>query len=141
MQKLQEYPLTAIIDKENSKHTDKLGTIKKFTSNKCKWMQPKNHNYTSLSKRMILGKNYRPNVHFVRSSVDDIRTTPSVRIYPTNAQLPAYGFFNFLRVRAGKNPSARTLPVRLDTRKKILKKIWEKRENIIRFSVFNPQDP
>jgi hypothetical protein len=31
MQKLQEYPLTAIIDKKNSKRTNKLGTIKKFS--------------------------------------------------------------------------------------------------------------
>jgi hypothetical protein len=46
MQKLQDYLLTAIIDKKHSKCTDKLGTIKKFTSYKCKWMQPENHNYT-----------------------------------------------------------------------------------------------
>jgi hypothetical protein len=46
MQKLQDYPLTAIIDKKHSKCTNKLGTIKKFTSYKCKWMQPENHNYT-----------------------------------------------------------------------------------------------
>jgi hypothetical protein len=46
MQKLQDYPLTTIIDKKHSKRTDKLGTIKKFTSYKCKWMEPENHNYT-----------------------------------------------------------------------------------------------
>jgi hypothetical protein len=46
MQKLQDYPLTAIIDKKHSKYIDKLETIKKFTSYKCKWMQPENHNYT-----------------------------------------------------------------------------------------------
>jgi hypothetical protein len=46
MQKLQDYPLTAIIVKKNSKRIDKLGTIKKFTSYKCKWMQPKNQSYT-----------------------------------------------------------------------------------------------
>jgi hypothetical protein len=78
-------------------------------------MQPKNHNYIGLSKRTILGKNYSPNVHFVRPSVDDIRTTPSVRIYPTDAQLLADRFLNFLRIHAGKNPFARTLPVRTDT--------------------------
>jgi hypothetical protein len=46
MQKLQDYPITAIIDKKHSKRTDKLGTIKKFTSYKCQWIQPKNHIYT-----------------------------------------------------------------------------------------------
>jgi hypothetical protein len=46
MQKLQEYPITAIIDKKNSKRMNKLGTTKKFTSYKCKWMQPENYNYT-----------------------------------------------------------------------------------------------
>ena len=46
MQKLQDYPITTITDQKHSKQTNKLGTIKKFTSYKCKWMQPKNHNYT-----------------------------------------------------------------------------------------------
>jgi hypothetical protein len=46
MQKLQDYPLIAITNKKYSKRIDKFGTIKKFTSNKCKWMQPENHNYT-----------------------------------------------------------------------------------------------
>jgi hypothetical protein len=46
MQKLQNYPITTITDKKQSKRKDKLGTIKIFTSYKCKWMQPENHNYT-----------------------------------------------------------------------------------------------
>jgi hypothetical protein len=46
MQNLQDYPITAITDKKKSKWTDKFGTIKYFTSYKCKWMQPENHNYT-----------------------------------------------------------------------------------------------
>jgi hypothetical protein len=59
-----------------------------------------------LSKRTILAKNYHPNVHF-------IRTTPSIRIYPADRQLPADGF---LHVHAGKNPSARThSSIRVDT--------------------------
>jgi hypothetical protein len=64
-----------------------------------------------LSKRTILGKNDRPDVHFVHPSVDDVQTTPSIHIYTVDAQLLADGF---LRVRAGKNPSIRTLPVHLD---------------------------
>jgi hypothetical protein len=46
MQKLQDYPITAITDKKHSKQTDKLGTTKKFTSYKCQWLQPESHNYT-----------------------------------------------------------------------------------------------
>jgi hypothetical protein len=45
MQKLQDHPITAIIDIKHSKRTDKLGTTKIFTSYKYKWTQPKNHNY------------------------------------------------------------------------------------------------
>jgi hypothetical protein len=45
MQKLQDYPITAIIAIKNSRQTNKLGTTKLFTSYKCKWTQPKNHNY------------------------------------------------------------------------------------------------
>jgi hypothetical protein len=37
MQKLQNYPITEIIDIKNSKRIDKLGTTKIFTSYKCKW--------------------------------------------------------------------------------------------------------
>jgi hypothetical protein len=58
-----------------------------------------------LSKRTILGKNYHPNVHFVHPSANDVRTTPSIHIYPANAQLPADGF---LSVHASKNLSVRT---------------------------------
>jgi hypothetical protein len=46
MQNLQDYPITTITNKKNSKRTDKFGTVKYFTSYKCKWMQPENHNYT-----------------------------------------------------------------------------------------------
>jgi hypothetical protein len=45
MQKLQNYPISAIIAIKNSKRIDKLGTTKIFTSYKCKWTQPENHNY------------------------------------------------------------------------------------------------
>jgi hypothetical protein len=45
MQKLQDYPISTITDKKHSKRTDKLGTLKKFTSYKCQWTQPENHNY------------------------------------------------------------------------------------------------
>jgi hypothetical protein len=45
IQKLQDYPVTAITDIKHSKRTDKLGTTKNFTSYKCKWLQPDNHNY------------------------------------------------------------------------------------------------
>jgi hypothetical protein len=46
MQKLQDYPITAIIDKKHTKRIDKFGNIKKFTSYKCQWMQSENQNYT-----------------------------------------------------------------------------------------------
>jgi hypothetical protein len=52
-----------------------------------------------LSKRTLLGKNYRSDVHFVRPFVDDIQMIPSIRIYHVDG---------FLRVHAGKNLSART---------------------------------
>jgi hypothetical protein len=45
MQKLQDYPITEIIAIKNSKCTDKFGTTKIFTSYKCNWTQPENHNY------------------------------------------------------------------------------------------------
>jgi hypothetical protein len=46
MQKLEDYPITAITAIKHSKRTDKLGTTKIFTSYKCKWTQPENLNYT-----------------------------------------------------------------------------------------------
>jgi hypothetical protein len=45
IQKLQDYRITAISNIKHSKRTDKLGTTKIFTSYKCKWIQPSNHNY------------------------------------------------------------------------------------------------
>jgi hypothetical protein len=45
MQKLQDYPIVAIIGKKHTKRKDKLGIIKIFTSYKCKWIQPENHSY------------------------------------------------------------------------------------------------
>jgi ribonuclease HI len=45
MQNLQDYPITDITDIKYSKRTDNLGTTKIFTSYKCKWTQPDNHNY------------------------------------------------------------------------------------------------
>jgi hypothetical protein len=62
MQKLQDYPLTAIIDKKNSKRIDKLGTIKKFTSYKCKRMQPENHNYTMWMPTDKVFPHNKPNI-------------------------------------------------------------------------------
>jgi hypothetical protein len=38
MQKLQDNPIAAITGKKHSKRKDKLGTIKIFTSYKCKWI-------------------------------------------------------------------------------------------------------
>jgi hypothetical protein len=46
MQILRNYPIITITDIKQSKRKDKLGTIKIFTSYKCKWMQPENQNYT-----------------------------------------------------------------------------------------------
>jgi hypothetical protein len=46
MQQLQNYPITTITDIKQFKRKDKLGTIKIFTSYKCKWIQPENQNYT-----------------------------------------------------------------------------------------------
>jgi hypothetical protein len=46
MQKLQDYLVTTITDKKQSQIKDKLGTLKIFTSYKCKWIQPENQNYT-----------------------------------------------------------------------------------------------
>jgi hypothetical protein len=40
IQKLQDYPITAITNIKHSKRTYKLGTTKIFTSYKCKWIQP-----------------------------------------------------------------------------------------------------
>jgi hypothetical protein len=45
MQKLQDYPITTIINIKHSKCTNKLGTTKIFISYKCKWTQSDNHNY------------------------------------------------------------------------------------------------
>jgi hypothetical protein len=62
MQRLQDYSITAITDKKQSKRTDKLGTIKKFTSYKCKWMQPKNHNYTMWMTTDKVFPHNKPNI-------------------------------------------------------------------------------
>jgi hypothetical protein len=62
MQKLQNYPLVAITDKKHSKRTDQLGTIKKFTSYKCKWMQPDNHNYTMWMATDKVFPHNKPNI-------------------------------------------------------------------------------
>ena len=45
IQKLQNFPITAIINTKHSKLIDKLGTTKILTSYKCKWALPNNHNY------------------------------------------------------------------------------------------------
>jgi hypothetical protein len=62
IQKLQDYPLTAIIDKKHSKRTDKLGTIKKFTSYKCKWIQLENHTYTMWMSTDKVFLHNKPNI-------------------------------------------------------------------------------
>jgi hypothetical protein len=46
MQKLQDYPITAITNTKHSKRKDKFDTLKMFTSYKCTWTQPENQNYT-----------------------------------------------------------------------------------------------
>jgi hypothetical protein len=46
MQKLQDYPITIITNKKQSKRKDKFDTINRFTSYKCTWIQPENQNYT-----------------------------------------------------------------------------------------------
>jgi hypothetical protein len=45
MLKLQYYPITQILNKKYYKKKDKYGTIKKYTSFKCTWMQQNNQNY------------------------------------------------------------------------------------------------
>jgi hypothetical protein len=45
IQNLQNYPISDITDIKYSKRIDNLGTTKIFTSYKCKWTQPDNHNY------------------------------------------------------------------------------------------------
>jgi hypothetical protein len=62
MQKLQDYPIIAIIDKKHSIQKDKLGTIKKFTSYKCQWMQPKNHNYAMWMSTDKVFPHNKPNI-------------------------------------------------------------------------------
>jgi hypothetical protein len=62
MQNLQDYPITTITDKKNSKQRDKLGTIKNFTSSKCKWMQPENHNYTMWMTMDKIFPHNKPNI-------------------------------------------------------------------------------
>jgi hypothetical protein len=43
--KLQYYPITQILNKKYYERKDKYGTIKKFTSFKCAWMQQNNQSY------------------------------------------------------------------------------------------------
>ena len=62
MQKLQDYPITAITNKKHSKRTNKLGTIKKFTSYKCQWMQPESHNYTMWMSTDKVFPHNKPNI-------------------------------------------------------------------------------
>ena len=45
-----------------------------------------------LTKRTFLDENQRMDVHFVRPSVDVVRTSARVRIYPANADSPADKF-------------------------------------------------
>jgi hypothetical protein len=42
-----------------------------------------------MSKRTSYGKIYRPDVHFVWTSVDIVRTSACVRIYPADGFLPS----------------------------------------------------
>jgi hypothetical protein len=64
MQKLQDYPITAITDKKHSKRTDKLGNIKKFTSYKCQWMQPDDQNYTMWMSTNKVFPHNKPNISY-----------------------------------------------------------------------------
>jgi hypothetical protein len=62
IQKLQDYPITTIIDIKHSKHKDKIGTIKIFTSYKCKWTQPDNHNYAMWLNTNKVFPHNKPNI-------------------------------------------------------------------------------
>jgi hypothetical protein len=62
MQKLHDYPIVAITSKKHSKRKDKLGTIKIFTSYKCKWMQPENHNYAMWMTTDKVFPHNKPNI-------------------------------------------------------------------------------
>jgi hypothetical protein len=62
MQKLQDYLIAAITSKKHSKQKDKLGTIKIFTSYKCKWIQPENHSYTMWMPTDKVFPHNKPNI-------------------------------------------------------------------------------
>jgi hypothetical protein len=69
-----------------------------------------------MSKRTSYGKNYHSEVRFIWTSVDDVRTSARVLVYPANAILLASGFLpsadavktastrTIQRVRAGAGP-------------------------------------
>jgi hypothetical protein len=62
IQKLQDYPITTITDIKHPKRTDKLGTTKIFTSYKCKWLQPDNHNYMMWMNTSKVFSHNTPNI-------------------------------------------------------------------------------
>jgi hypothetical protein len=62
MQKLQDYPITTITDKKQSKRKDKFDTIKIFTSYKCKWIQLENQNYTMWMSTDKVFPHIKPNI-------------------------------------------------------------------------------
>jgi hypothetical protein len=62
MQKLQDYLVTTITDKKQSQRKDKFGTLKIFTSYKCKWIQPENQNYTMWMTTNKVFPHNKPNI-------------------------------------------------------------------------------
>jgi hypothetical protein len=62
IQKLQDHPITTIIDIKHSKRKDKIGTTKIFTSYKCKWIQPDNHNYMMWLNTNKVFPHNKPNI-------------------------------------------------------------------------------
>jgi hypothetical protein len=62
MQKLQDYPITAITNTKQHKRKDKLGTTKIFTSYKCTWTQPENQNYTMWMATDKVFPHNKPNI-------------------------------------------------------------------------------
>ena len=62
MQKLQDYPVTIIIDKKKFQRKEKFGTLKIFTSYKCTWIQPENQNYTMWMTTDKVFPHNKPNI-------------------------------------------------------------------------------
>ena len=83
MQKLQDYPITTITDKKQSKRKDKFDTIKIFTSYKCKWIQPENQNYTMWMSTDKVFLHIKLNI-----ANHNLFTTTTVLLHTTTQTLP-----------------------------------------------------